>query len=301
MARRKRVEVDLFNFSFLDILACVIGLLIFILTIVVVSGSVARNSQSDARLSNAEHRLQEARAEFQLSQARRADIEQVLTTRARDAANPAATENAMRDEIGALENEKIQLDAATNDLSAKLESLKASLPAINQNASSDTTLADVQRQLRQLDEQTAELNGRAAQERQKVRTEVQRVSYYIPHVHEVFRVTLWLELEGDRLWCIGQGDYDSTTFDEDSVCFTRRADAPGTPVGGIVSDRAAVPPALLEALPSETVLEVALHSDGYEAYRKLRQWAWQRGFEVNWTPQAGNSIVLTRVKHVYAQ
>ena len=49
---RGRRQVDLFNFSFLDILACVIGLLIFILTIVVISGAGSTSPAKARRLSD---------------------------------------------------------------------------------------------------------------------------------------------------------------------------------------------------------------------------------------------------------
>jgi hypothetical protein len=301
MRYRKRQEVDLFNFSFLDILACVIGLLIFILTIVVVSSTMPTNGQSDARLSNAEHRLQQATADSDLSHARRTLVEQVLTQRAHDMANPKATANAIRGEIGALNNEKIDLDTATNNLSMKLQNLKTVLDGIKQDQSNDSSLADMQRQLRQLDEQTADLVARSAQQRQQAASIVEHVSYYIPHRHEVVGVTLWVEVSEDRVWCIKSDDYDVDQIDADSVQYTRHAEARGTSVSALVANQVYPPPPLAAAVPNETVLDVALHPNGYEAFRQLRQWAWQKGFEVNWEPQVGDSIVLTRAQHVYAQ
>src|SRR5438105_2775577 len=95
----RRREVDLFNFSFLDILACVIGLLIFILTIVVISGGRSSSAQTAGRLANAEHRLQQAQDAAVIAAGRRERAEHLLSGRAKDLSDPQGASNAIRAEI----------------------------------------------------------------------------------------------------------------------------------------------------------------------------------------------------------
>jgi len=86
-----------------------------------------------------------------------------------------------------------------------------------------------------------------------------------------------------------------------TACVIVPCQAAGLPVAWLTK-RAIRPPAWLAAAePADTVLEVALHADGYEAFRLLRQWAWDKGYVVNWVPHDGDSIILSRVEHVYAQ
>src|SRR4051812_49297396 len=97
-SKRSR-EVELFNFSFLDILACVIGLLIFVLSVVVVSGGGSSSRQTAGRLSNAEHQLDQARTTAQMAAGRRRRSEQLLTRRSQDFANPHGAADAIRAQV----------------------------------------------------------------------------------------------------------------------------------------------------------------------------------------------------------
>ena len=298
---RKSREVDLFNFSFLDILACVIGLLIFVLSIVVVSGGGSNNRQTAGRLSNAEHLVEQARTDVQMASQRRQRAEQVLAQRAQDLANPKGTADAVRAQIQMLEDEKSNLDAAIATSIAKAHLLDQELIDMGRLPAVDPSAVEIQNELRRLDEQTAGLLNQAADKQRQNRANVKQVHYYVPFVREVHRSTLWVEVSGDRLWCVTSGDYLSSPIDEDSIRFTRLAGAKGTSISALVGGKARVPIELASAQPDDTVLEVALHSDGYEAFRELREWAWAKGFAVNWVPQDQNPIILTHTSHVFEQ
>jgi type II secretory pathway pseudopilin PulG len=303
MARRSRRsrEVDLFNFSFLDILACVIGLLIFILSIVVASGGGSRSRQTAGRLANAEHLLQQAQEAAQRESNRRQLTEQILKEQSKDFADPKAAAAAVRAEIGLLDNETTHLDTAIGTAQAKVESLQDALHALGQSPVIDPTAFAIQDELRRLDEETADLRNRAADERRKAQANVRQVQFYVPHLREVQRRTLWVEVSADRMWCLKSDDYLTEPINDESTMFTRRAGARGTLVSEMVTGKTEVPLALSLATPDDTVLEVALHPGGYEAFRSLRQWAWNKGFSVNWAPQDENPIVLTHTTQVLEQ
>jgi hypothetical protein len=286
--------VDLFNFSFLDILACVIGLLIFILSIVVVSSGGQPNQQTNGRLANAEHQLQQSLDSAQRASDRRQRGEQILSQQSRDFADPKAAAAAVRGEIALFESETARLDAAATTAQAKADSLQQALKALGQTAATNPEASAIQDQLRHLDEETADLRNQAADERRKAHANVRQVQFYIPHLREVDKVTFWVEVSGDRFWCLSSDDYSATPIGDDSTEFTRLPSARGTSVSAMTAGDTAVPATLASALPDATVLEVVVHPDGFEAFRKLRKWAWKKGFSVNWSPDDGNSITLTR-------
>jgi hypothetical protein len=303
MSRRskRRREVDLFNFSFLDILACVIGLLIFILSIVVVSSGGQRNRQTDARLSNAEHQLQQSRETALRESERRQHAELILSEQSKDFSDPKAAAAAVRGEIAMFESAADRLDAASATAQAKADSLRQALAAMGQTPAVNAEASTIQDQLRKLDQETADLRNQAVEERRKAQANIRQVQFYVPHLREVQRHTLWVELSKDRMWCLMSDDYVQVPINEESTTFKRVVGARGTSVSAMVSGNTRMPPALLAATPEITVLDIAVHPDGYEAFRNLRQWAWDKGFSVNWEPQDENPIVLTRTSHPMEQ
>jgi len=121
--RRKR-DVDIFNFSFLDILACVIGLLIFVLTIVVVSGN-GSSATAAAKMDAADHEFQAAKAAAELAAAQRQRIENVLSQHAQDVTDASQNSVVVRSQIAKLNEEGDELKVE----SAKAESQAAALRA----------------------------------------------------------------------------------------------------------------------------------------------------------------------------
>jgi type II secretory pathway pseudopilin PulG len=299
-SRRKR-EVELFNFSFLDILACVIGLLIFILSIVVVSAGGARNRQTDGRLANAEHQLEQSLDSAKRESDRRQRAEQILSEQSNDFADPKAAAAAVRGEIGLFENETARLDADIAISLAKTDSLQKALQSMGQSPVVNVEASVIQELLRRLDEETADIRNQAADARHKAQASVRQVQFYIPHLREVNRYTLWVEISKDHVWCLNSDDYLQEPINAESTRFTRVAGAKGTSVTAMVSGTVLAPPTLSSVDSQDTVLEVAVQPDGYEAFRALRQWAWKKGFSVNWVPQDENPIILTRTNHALEQ
>jgi|GEM_PF-5141351 len=295
-------EVDIFNFSFLDILACVIGLLIFVLTIVVVSGGRSNSRQSDGRLSNAEHQLAQSQTSAQMAAEQRRRTEQLLAQQAKELSDPQGTVQLVKGQIRMLNEQRINLESATANSSAKRDSLQQAMRQVGEAKYADPAAIEVQNELRRLDEETADLGNRAVELQRKLQADPRHVQFYVPHLRESNRsVTRWVEVAGDRFWCIGSDDYLSLPIGDASTLFTRVQGKPGTSISALARGQIAPPPFLLLARPDDAVLEVALHPDGYEAFRLLRQWAWSKGYSVNWEPQDVDSIVLTHSQHIFEQ
>jgi hypothetical protein len=198
-------------------------------------------------------------------------------------------------------SETLDLNASSAAISTKVDNLQKTLTSLQQAPIADSTVVAIQEQLRRLDEETSKLTEQTSQLRQQAQANIAHVDFLVPRRREVTRGTLWVEVSGDRLWCIGSDDYTAVRIDSDSTQFSRRFDATGTSVSAIVSNSVEQPPEFLTVQPRKMVLEVALHPDGYQAFRKLRKWAWEKGYSVNWEPQEGDSITLVRTGHVYEQ
>jgi hypothetical protein len=291
--------VDIFNFSFLDILACVIGLLIFVLTIVVVSGSGDANAQTVSRLSSAEHQLQTARSEAQMSASRRRRDEQLLVERSLDMADPEHAANVVRAQIQSLKAERAELEGASASANARFSSLATALELLGRSPNVDPGTAEIEAEIHTLDQKVGALQDQVRAEQEK--SSVQHVQYYVPHLREVARRTLWVEISGDNLWCVGSADYDRDVLDGDSTRYARRAEARGTVVAQMTKSEDAVPLEISIADPGKTIIEVVLRPSGYAAFRTLRDWAWNKGFSVNWAPLDEDAIILTHATHVFEQ
>ncbi|MCX7177972.1 MAG: hypothetical protein NTX56_04110 [Proteobacteria bacterium] len=298
---RRRAEVELFNFSFLDILACVIGLLIFVLTIVVISGGKAVSRQAGGRLANAEHLLDRTRVAAKMAAERRQRAEETLGQRSKNLGDPRRAADALRAQTQLLKDETVRLDSAAAASLATLQSLEKTIQESTGPVPKDAALIDIQNQLRQFEETTERLQNQVAARKAMAQAKPRQVQYYVPRLREVRRSTVWVEVVGDRLWCVESEDYRNEPIDARSNRYTRRPGVAGTSVSALIGGEVRSPSAIATARPTNSVLSVVVHPDAYEAYRKLRQWAWDKGFSVNWAPADGGPIVLTRSEHVFEQ
>jgi hypothetical protein len=294
--RRKR-DVDIFNFSFLDILACVIGLLIFVLTIVVVSGN-GSSATASAKMNASDHQFNAAKAAAELAANQRQRIEDVLSQHARDVTEASQDSAVVRSQIARLNDETSELTSESATAKGQLNELQSKLSRgqgsfINpQTQGSAAETVRLRNEITAIELKIAEANHRAVPH---------EVSFYLPHVRETDRHTLWVEISGDQLWSVDSGDYVQTPIDADSTRYDRRADAAGTSITSFTTDGSHPPDSLAGARADETVIEAVVRPSGFEGFRKLRQWAWEKGFAVNWAPSEGEPITLTRVNHAYQQ
>ncbi len=148
--RRSRRQVDIFNFSFLDILACVIGLLIFILTIVVISGGRPATTVS-SELAIAEHELRDAASAATSTSERRSRAEYLLSQRSIAVIDPKAAADLLRGQIRMLSEETDNLSEATARSKAELRAVRQKLqsmaPTVNSDSDMVAALAEVRKVL----------------------------------------------------------------------------------------------------------------------------------------------------------
>jgi len=295
--------LDLFNFSFLDILACVIGLLIFILTIVVISGAGASTpAKAKAReLSAAEHAAEDARGAARLAVDRRARAEDLLGRRAGQMIDPKAAADLLNRDIDSFHAETERLGTATARAEQQSASTRADLGrTLQAGAAPSPEAVAVLAQAKDLTEQADTLAAQAAALKASARPKA--VRYYLPRVRESEKKPAWVEIAGDRLWSVHSDDYRRVPIDVSSTRFVRNELARGTSVSAMVAGKAPVPPALSDPEPSTVVISALVRPDGYAAFRELREWAWGKGYAVFWGPtDTDEQIVLTRASHSFEQ
>ncbi|HEY2588116.1 MAG TPA: hypothetical protein VGI81_20400 [Tepidisphaeraceae bacterium] len=297
--RSGRRQVDLFNFSFLDILACVIGLLIFILTIVVVSGGGPKAAQRAQELAGADRQNREARFAATMAAQRRAEFERLLNRRAADALDPAAAATAVSGEIEMLSRETESLLSARLHTEAQLEVARQEIDRIVHATGINPAQVAALTRARQLDADTERLKADGERIRQqKVTTST--ISYHIPQLRQTYRHQVWAEISGTRIWFLDSDSYERIPRGTDGTFYRRVPDAEGIRIRDDAAALSAGP--LLGRDPSEIVLYLAVRPDGYAAFRALREQAWQRGYAVNWTPvEAAEDIVLSRTTELFEQ
>lgn len=290
-ARRRQVEI--FNFSFLDILACVIGLLIFILTIVVISGGTP-SRKTGSKLSEAERALHDAVDDARLIATHRTKVEALLADRAADISDPVARASGLRAEIGILREEQSSFIVAVEKIKQQAAAALVVAGSLERSPI-DPSAAGVAQKVADLDRQTAALIRKTAEVNLQRANAVQQIHFYVPHLKETTRRPVFVEIAGGRMWCVAGDDYTSERPDADSIRFDRHASASGTLVSDLVADRCSLPPPLDGADPDGTVISALVRPNGYAAFRQLREWAWQHHYAVNWDPMLPDEpIILTR-------
>lgn len=285
----RRREVDIFNFSFLDILACVIGLLIFVLTIVVITGGPSRGRRvEDGRLATADREVAMARTDADLAAQRRANAERALAQRAEVTLYPDRAEARIQDEIREIDGEVGALRQATEQADRNANAAREEAHRIRTNLGDTATKSllddaqDLHRQARQLSEE-ARKPGRGV-----------TVNYYVPKVHDSERGHgVMVEIDGDMLYVLNEQNYVVTLGESDTASWRRRSSARGVSVSRMVAGFVSPPAEIAQADGPDTRLGLCVRPDGYDACRTLRTWAWKQKFGVMWWPTKGGETIVT--------
>jgi hypothetical protein len=269
VARARRQDVTLFNFSFVDILATTIGVLVFIMVLVLLNAT-GRISAEDVR--EQARRAQERLKKHQLAAERwdrRAAREQGYRQaylRAARAAGPAqerlADETARRRE---LERETRQLGQA-----------KAAL---------ELSVATSRRRAAAL---AAQVSQQASQEREQV-------PFRIPHERPTTKESVFFECVGGRVYLMAvagrlyERNYRATSL-VDAVLLERKPDAVGETSARARRRGSLFLRELGSARRTTHFGHFIVREDSFALFRRLRGLLWQRGFDYNWQPMQADVI-----------
>lgn len=262
MPIRRRAPVGIFNFSFVDILATTIGVIIFIMVLALLNSS-ARFSVD--KLKAAFDRAQEemSRQEREVASLGERIRQEAATREALRRGAEEATKDLKAQEIKGeeLRNERSMLLAKKEELSGRLEREEG---------------------------RRKEVEGLLAQVVPPAREEV---PFRLPLERETTKKPVLFECDGDRVYLtvlkfeLNKDDYGIQPIPMAGAAFvTRHRDARGEAIDDAINDRSRFRGTLRQAWWNECYLVFLVRSDSFKSFRRLRQFVWDMGYDVNWEP-----------------
>ncbi len=296
---RGRSQVDLFNFSFLDVLACTIGLLIFIMAIIAITSGSAGNQQAAAQLGKIKQKLVAAQAKLTQAHATEAAYAHLLARRARATLNPKGADAHIRREIVTLQRETADFNKLALQAQAKITAAKKTL-ATAQRKNSPSKAQKLQEQISLTQQQLAVARKKVAAlaKTRKAHT----VRYYIPYVRKTSnRQTVFFEVAKNRIWPLTATDFHIKTILFGNQIYTRRAGAVPDTLARLISPRH-IPAVLRRHRPRNTLLIFLVRPSGFGTCRALEFWARTHHYAVNWYPNGHKqTFVFQMVNSVQRQ
>lgn len=279
MEGRGRSRVDLFNFSFLDVLACTIGLLIFIMTIIAITSSSPGNPKAVAKIAKINQ--MQAQAKASLAQARTSEgvYANLLRKRAAQTLNLKGADEHLRREIARLDRQAADYKRIVRQTKVKIIKARKQL-AKAQRRNNPSKAAKLKAQI-DLTQQQVAATEKQISALAKLRVQ-HTVRYYIPYVRKTTRTNILFEVANNRIWRIGSKDFHKRRqgFIESYI---RRSGAVPDTLAQFVSPRNP-PQCLVNNRPSQTVLIFLVRPSGFATYQALELFARNKHYAVNWHP-----------------
>ncbi len=280
MEGRGRSRVDLFNFSFLDVLACTIGLLIFIMTIIAITSSSPGNPKAVAKIAKINHMEAQARASLAQAQTSEGFYANLLQKRAAQTLNPKGADEHLRREIARLDRQTADYQRIVRQTEIKITAARRQL-AKAQHRNNPSKAAKLNAQIALTRQQVAAAQKKIAA---LAKFRVQHtVRYYIPYVHKTTRHNVFFEVANNRIWRIGSKDFHHKTVHGFLDEYTRRSGAVPDTLAQFVSS-SNPPKCLMNNRPSQTVLIFLVRPSGFATYQALELFARDKHYAVDWHP-----------------
>lgn len=259
MARRTPREVEIFNFSFLDILGCTVGALLFILMLMNVSPGASSTSAPTASPAPA-------------------------------APSPGPTPAApvpTAEELAALRGQADRLQKQLVELVKRLATpVPSPSPSPRVDAQGQKRLREdleaIRREIAALSVEVAKMRSLAASGPKK-----EGIAFRIPVLRTTSKQAKGLFfLERQRIHEFPE-DYDRELLRVTSglaARYTLKSSAYGSGVEELKDPDSNLSRKLAQMNPATDYVSVQVRSDSFPTFRDLRQHLWKLGFELNWLP-----------------
>jgi hypothetical protein len=263
MVRRRRAEVNMFNFSFVDILATTIGVIIFILVLVLIT---ATDRLSPEKLQKTLDEIHETTAENN-SEA--------------DSMRQEIADEHQRREASQTPDEHLQLaEKAVLDEKNRAKSLELAQAKLKAEAARlEREVEDVEKELEQF-----------AKSAKKVDRSRGKVEFRIPKLRATSKVPYTFECDGGRIYFLASyyAGIAKENYNEQSLGFfsilTRKASAKGDQEHDLMRSGSRFRKRLRKMKRKKHFGNFIVRPDGYDVFRAARKQLWSRGFKVNWKP-----------------
>lgn len=265
MARTAKREISIFNFSFLDILATTIGVIIFIMVLALLNASARLSSES---LEEECERLTEKIAEAREA----AGSWKEKATQEREALSAYA-----QDSRGAARDVKRQQE--------QRESLNRQLSGLQgKKAQEEQRAAALGDDIHELTQAIASRDDSDEQVAVEFRLPVERETTKKPVVYECDGGKVYAMIARETL---NSGNYTATGLGSMALV-VRRSNAQGEPFERAQERSSQFANSFKGMTPSRNFVKFLVRPTGYTVFRKLRQGLWNKGYEINWTAYAAD-------------
>lgn len=277
MARSR--DIAIFNFSFLDIMATTIGVMIFIMVMVFISVS------PEQALEALEQRIDEARPQA-------ADAERKAQEAAQRAERQQGQAQKQRERVRQMERSSETFTARRRDDNKKL---RAKINALEQK------LAKAESDAAKAAERTEALKNQIKQSRQGARQEATNVEFRVPLERETTKRSTYFECDGAEVYLLSlkQSLSDNYTAKPLNVgggsvaLITRKGSAKGESLRVAMRSRSSFRRTLARLDSGKDCVQFLVRPDSFSAFRGLRKRLWAKGIDVNWFPLKQDQLIMS--------
>lgn len=272
MGRSRRNEVSIFNFSFVDIMATTIGVLLFIMVLALLnSANRFSGMPKQEALQQLAAAAGEASAQAEILR-EKAAAQQEIVQRYQQ---PVKSAEAALADAKSLEQRRSDLVREEERLSKRLQEL----------AAGETALKDELR----------ELMAQAQNRETKRRGEVQ---FRVPEVRETDKSPVVFECDGGEVYLLAyeselnEDAYTATSLGS-AALIERRGNANGETYGAACKPRAQFDRVFRRMKPGKQFASFIVRDDSYDLFRQLRQEVfWAAGYDVQWQAYAKEESII---------
>jgi len=263
MPRRRQSETSLFNFSFVDILATTIGVIIFILVLVLIN---AADRLSPDKLQRTLRETEEASEENR--------------RRAKELRDRAAAERRRLEESKTSPERRQLAEKAVEGERKKKERLDSEQKELKDRAGKlERELDNLQKELEQF--------AKSAKEVDRSRS---KVEFRVPRLRTTSKEPYTFECDGGRIYFLAtfRGGINEKNYNVQSLGFaaiiTRKSGAKGDRKDAVGDRDSLFMKAVRRMKKAGHFGNFVVRPDGFDVFRAARKLLWDRGFDVNWAP-----------------
>ena len=279
MARRRREASSLFSFSFVDILATTIGVLIFIMVLVLLNSSKRVSAsglqdQVDRTAQEARQRQEQAGKLTERAEAERKQKEAYETG--------TATEGAALLDRRQQEEKRNELRGAARALKSEADALKRQVQALRTQA-----------------EQTAKKIEQIKKTPDRVETKRTKVEFRVPKLRGTTKKPYTFECDNGRIYFLAtyQGGINTRNYSKTSlgiaVLLKRKNDAIGETLSGALAQNSHFMGQVRGMSTGRHFANLIVRPSGFGVFRGIRKAMWRRGYDINWRAySAGESLIV---------
>lgn len=279
MARARSKDITIFNFSFLDIMATTIGVMIFIMVMVFI------NVSPEQALEALEQRIEDARQQVDAAERKAQEAAQKAEQKKGEA-------QRQRERLRQMNRSREAFASRRKDDNEKL---KAKIKALEKELAQTTSAAA------KAAERTEALKNETKQSRHGAKQKATNVEFRVPLLRETKKKSTYFECVGDKVYLLSlrqslSDNYDSSAFSiggTSVALITRKGSAKGETLKAALRGRSRFRRALAKLDKAKDCIQFIVRPDSFNVFRGLRKRLWGKAMDVNWLPFKQDQLIMS--------